>query len=118
SMLKAHALRGVDAPPLVWLHSTKSGATLALRDEVDALLASNRFFSRQLHFTAPAETDRRGTDYDRSGRISRADIRQLVAQDYSCRLFGRVITLPGRTSLYYICGPAGFEEMVYDTLLE
>jgi ferredoxin-NADP reductase/MOSC domain-containing protein YiiM len=118
SMLKAHALRGVDAPPLVWLHSTKSGATLALHDEVNALLASNNFFKRQLYFTAPAETDRRGADYDRSGRISRADIRQLVAQDYSCRLFGRVITLPGRTSLYYICGPAGFEEMVYDTLLE
>jgi ferredoxin-NADP reductase/MOSC domain-containing protein YiiM len=117
SMLKAHAARGTDAPPLVWVHATKSSATAVFRQEVDTVLAANPTFRRQLHFTAPEPNDRQGSDYDVGGRLSETHIEALIAEDYRCVLTGRAVTLPGRTSLFYICGPAAFEKMAHDSLI-
>ena len=117
SMLKAHAARGADAPPLVWVHITKSSATAIFRQEVDAILASHPTFRRELYFSAPEPHDRQGFDYDVAGRLSEGHIKALVAGEYQCVLTGRQVTLPGRTALFYICGPAAFETMVRDSLV-
>jgi ferredoxin-NADP reductase/MOSC domain-containing protein YiiM len=111
AMLRAHAARS-DAPPLLWIHVTRSGATHALRDEAAAVLAAGGDFTRLVHYTQPGPEDRPGRDFDRAGRPDPAAIAELVARPYTIRPFGREVELPGVLSDAYLCGPPGFETAI------
>lgn len=116
SMLKAHAARE-DAPPLLWIHSTRHGGTHALRAEADYIIRNNPHFRSHVVYTAPRSQDRNSIDYDSSGRLTSGLISQLLGENYICRPFGRVIELPSQAGLYYICGPEEFEQSVRSALL-
>jgi ferredoxin-NADP reductase len=117
SMLKAHAARE-NAPPLLWIHSTRHGGTHALRTEADHIIRKNPSFRSHVIYTAPRSGDRNSIDYDSSGRLTSALISQLLGQTYSCRPFGRDIELPSQAGLFYICGPEEFERSVRSALVE
>jgi uncharacterized protein len=117
AMLKAHAARA-DAPPLLWIHTTRNGGTHTLRTEVERIVRNNPLFRSHVVYTAPRPEDRAGIDYDSAGRLTSAQILQLLGANYSCRPFGRQIELPSQAGLFYICGPQEFERSVRSTLTE
>jgi len=112
AMLKAHAERGAEAPPLLWLHVARSGEEHGFAGEVDALLAAMPNAVRRIHYSAPHPDDLPGARHDRQGRIDAAAIAELLAERYSLSPFGRTIELTGDYSDFYVCGPRGFEEDV------
>ena len=116
SMLKAHAARA-DAPPLAWIHSSRNGATYALRPEVDRILGDHPNFSSLTLFTDPRPQDLHGRDYDQSGRLSPERLTTFLGATYRLSPFGRDIELPSQAGAFYICGPPGFERDVRAALL-
>ena len=79
----------------VWyVHSTRNGATHALRDEVERLVEANPKLRRHVSYSQPRATDRPGVDYDRTGRITAPDLLALGA---------------GPQAHYLLCGPATFQ---------
>ncbi|MGH8138547.1 MAG: MOSC domain-containing protein [Steroidobacteraceae bacterium] len=117
SMLKAHAARE-DAPPLLWIHTTRHGATHTLRTEADKIVRGNPQFRSHVVYTAPRPDDRAGIDYDSAGRLTPEQISRLLGANYSCRPFGREIELPSQAGLFYICGPEEFERSVRGALVK
>lgn len=115
SMLKAHS-RGYRPTPLTWIHSTRSSETHVHRAEVEALLAANPLFTRQVHYTRPELADRQGVDFDIHGRLEPGHLEALVSQPSRYTLISREIELNGRTREFFICGPRAFEEEVIRTL--
>ena len=79
----------------VWyVHSTRNGATHALRDEVERLVQANPKLRKLVTYSQPRATDRPGVDYDRTGRITAADLLALGA---------------GTQAHYMLCGPVTFQ---------
>jgi ferredoxin-NADP reductase len=116
SMLKAHAARGDEAPPLVWIHATRSGATHAFRAEIDSLIAGNPNFSKLIYYSAPEAGDRHGRDYDHAGRLTEDGLTALLENTHTIAPFGRSVELGGEHSEFYVCGPRPFEQMVRGAL--
>jgi len=114
SMLRAHALRGLEAPALHWLHSAKDSAALLHAGEVDEILKQNAAFKRQVHFTSPTEADD-PSSYDRRGRITPADLEEILRSPFPAG--GGAVMVPGEYSHFYVCGPVEFNNMVIDTLV-
>jgi ferredoxin-NADP reductase/MOSC domain-containing protein YiiM len=112
AMLKAHAARGPQAPPLLWLHCTRSGRTHSLRGEIDRLIAANPNFRQMITYSAPDPHDRLGVDYHHAGRLTPATLTALVTAPQRIAPFGRSIELGGEHSDFYLCGPPDFETMV------
>jgi len=108
AMLKAHALRGPEAPPLLWIHSTRNGGSHAFAAELAAVLAQNPNFRAHVAFTEPGRGETTSAGCHQVGRIAAADLERLLAP-YRCAPFGRAIDLPGSYGEFYLCGPAGFE---------
>ncbi|MDP9051678.1 MAG: MOSC domain-containing protein, partial [Acidobacteriota bacterium] len=117
AMLKAHAARE-DGPPLLWIHSTRHGATHTLRTEANQIMRDNPQFRSHVVYTAPRTEDRNGIDYDSAGRLTSERISQVLGANYSCRPFGREIELPSQAGLFYICGPDEFERSVRGALID
>ncbi|WP_157220195.1 MOSC domain-containing protein [Flavisphingomonas formosensis] len=117
AMLKAHAERGMEAPPLLWIHAARSGEEHAFADEANGMLAAIPGSVRRVFYSAPGDGDRAGEGYDRTGRIDAEAIAELIAENYSLSPFGRVIELTGEHSDFYLCGPAPFEDAVRTALV-
>ncbi|NHP13841.1 MOSC domain-containing protein [Rhodococcus sp. IC4_135] len=117
AMLKAHAERGNEAPPVLWLHVARSRAEHAFADEVDVVMNTIRGATRRVFYSAPGVRDELGNHYDRSGRIGPDDIREVASEEYRLSLSGREVRLPGADSDFYICGPSAFEKFVRDELI-
>jgi ferredoxin-NADP reductase/MOSC domain-containing protein YiiM len=115
AMLKAHAARGDEVPPLVWVHAAQNGAGHVLKDEADAVLSTHGF-ERHVFYTRPAPDDVQGRDYDHAGRPTPETLQDLLGGAYVLNPFGRDIELTGRDAEFYICGPAPFEAMVREAL--
>jgi uncharacterized protein len=116
SMLKAHARRP-DPPPLLWIHSSRNGATHALRSEAEQVFAASRMFHSHIIYTAPRPEDGRGADFDSSGRLTKERLGKLLGSTYTCRPFGREIEIPSYAGTFYVCGPRPFEELVRTALM-
>jgi uncharacterized protein len=116
AMLKAHAERGPEAPPLLWLHSTRNGDTHAFKSEVDAALTRIPAAVRRVFYTAPSTQDVEGSDYDQKGRIDAQVIFSLLRESYRLKPFGRELELTGDNADFYLCGPKEFEATVRATL--
>jgi ferredoxin-NADP reductase len=116
SMLKAHARRP-DPPPLLWIHSARDGATHALRSDAERVLGSNSLFRSHIVYTAPRSEDRPGVDFHSRGRLTQAQLGELLGTSYLCRPFGREIEIPSYAGAFYICGPRPFEQMVHAALI-
>ena len=101
AMLKAHAERGAEAPPLLWLHAARSGAEHGFAHEVDALLATMPNAVRRTFYSRPAAGD---ANHDRVGRLDAEAIAEMLIESYSLSPFGRAIELTGDYSGFYLCG--------------
>jgi uncharacterized protein len=117
AMLKAHARRD-EPPPLLWIHSTRSGDTHVLRTEAEKLLRSHLRFQSHITYTAPRRQDIRGLQYDEAGRLTPERLIRLFGSSYFCSPFGRSIELPAQAGLFYICGPTAFTAWVRDALID
>jgi ferredoxin-NADP reductase/MOSC domain-containing protein YiiM len=115
AMLKAHAARGDEGPPVLWLHVARDGAAHVLAGEARQALEGTRF-ERHIFYTSPGEADAPGRDYDHAGRPTPERIEEILRSDYTLRPFGRDIELSGENADFYICGPAEFEAMVRQAL--
>ncbi|WP_294392646.1 MOSC domain-containing protein [uncultured Sphingomonas sp.] len=113
SMLRAHVLRGADAPAVHWLHSTTDASATFHADEVDDLLAQARLAVRQVHFTRNVEDDHVRTA-DRLGRISVAELEEILLTPFASP--DGAISEPGEYSHFYVCGPRSFNDMVIGSL--
>jgi uncharacterized protein len=116
SMLKAHAARN-NAPPLLWIHSTRNGTTHVLREEAQRVIRANPQFKSHIAYTSPGPAKRAGLDFDEPGRLTPERLATLVGPTYRCQPFGRDIELPGTAGLFYICGAEAFENDVRSALL-
>jgi ferredoxin-NADP reductase len=116
-MLKSCVEWGEGAPPLVWLQVAKNGRNHPFKAEISALLARVPNARRVIYYTQPEASDHGGVDYDRVGRPTAEDLREIFGSPYPLDLFGRELPFPGQETEAYICGPGGFEDLVRDTLL-
>lgn len=117
-MLKGYIERGRGAPPLVWLQVETNGSTHPFKVEISALLAQIPDARRIIYYTRPDPADRFGIDYDRAGRPTAEDLREIFGAVYPLDLFGREVPFPGKETEAYVCGPQGFQDLVRDSLLE
>ncbi|MDT9600079.1 MOSC domain-containing protein [Sphingosinicella rhizophila] len=116
AMLKAHAERGAEAPPLLWIHCTHSGRTHAFREEVDALLDKLPGAVRRIFYSRPEPDDVLGVDYDFAGRVTAEAVAAMLQESYRLAPFGRALELTGDNADFYLCGPPAFEQVVRDAL--
>jgi uncharacterized protein len=112
AMLKAHAERGAEAPPLLWVHAARSGEEHAFSDEVEAALAALPNAVRRIFYSLPGDADLAKLRHDRTGRFRADAIAELLSETYKLAPFGRELELTGDNSDFYLCGPHSFEEMV------
>ncbi|QNJ90637.1 MOSC domain-containing protein [Mycolicibacterium fluoranthenivorans] len=99
-----HALAAAHRDRSVWwLHGARDGARQAFAAEVRDLLKTLPRSVSRVYFSAPAESDRIGVDYDEPGRISVDALRRL--------------DLPVDASVF-ICGPEAFMRDVGEALVE
>jgi ferredoxin-NADP reductase/MOSC domain-containing protein YiiM len=117
-MLKGYIERGQGAPPLVWLQVATNGRTHPFKAEIAALLAQVPDVRRIIYYTRPDPLDRPGVDYDRAGRPTAEELREIFAAPYPLNLFGRELPFPGKETEAYVCGPQGFQDLVRHSLLE
>jgi ferredoxin-NADP reductase len=117
-MLKGYIERGQGAPPLVWLQVATNGRTHPFKAEISALLAQIPDVRRIIYYTRPDPADRSGIDYDRTGRPTAEDLREIFGATYPLNLFGRELPFPGKETEAYVCGPQGFQDLARDSLLE
>jgi ferredoxin-NADP reductase/MOSC domain-containing protein YiiM len=117
AMLKAHACRP-EPPPLLWIHSTQSGLSHVLREEVRAVLGAHSQFRSHINYTAPGPEDLPGVHYQEAGRLTPERLVQLLGSSYLLRPFGREIELPAQMGLFYVCGPPGFTAWVRGALID
>lgn len=111
AMLKAHAARGDEVPPVQWIQVVRDGDSHALAAETRAALERLRA-ERHIFYTSPGEGDLAGRDYDHIGRPTPERLEAILRGTYVLNPFGRDIDLPGENGDFYICGPAAFEAEV------
>ncbi|MFF4244717.1 MOSC domain-containing protein [Streptomyces sp. NPDC001822] len=93
-MAMLHALAHERSPrPVWWLHGAHDGTEHPFAQEARRLLRDLPDAHTRIFYSKPAGTDRAGTDYDETGRLSAGRIQDLE--------------LPGGADVY-ICGPAAF----------
>jgi ferredoxin-NADP reductase/MOSC domain-containing protein YiiM len=113
SMLRAHVLRGEEAPAIHWLHSAIDASSALHTGEVDDLLRRAVVATRQVHFTSPSERDLPGS-HDRVGFILPQHLEEILRSPFPAA--GGAVSVPGEHSHFYVCGPEPFNRMVIDTL--
>jgi uncharacterized protein len=117
-MLKGYIERGQGAPPLVWLQVATNGRTHPFKAEISASLARIPDVRRIIYYTRPDQTDIRDIDYDRVGRPTAEDLRDIFGSTYPLNPFGRELPFPGKETEAYVCGPQNFQDLVRDSLME
>ena len=117
AMLKAHARRE-EPPPLLWVHSTRSGHTHVLPTEAEEILRAHAQFRSHVIYTSPGPQDIPGLHYDETDRMTPERLINLLGSNYCCRPFGREIELPAQAGLFYVCGPPAFSDRVRKALIE
>jgi ferredoxin len=95
-----------------------NGRTHLFKAEIAALLAQVPDVRRIIYYTRPEPADRPDIDYDRAGRPTAQDLREIFGATYPLNLFGRDLPFPGKETEAYVCGPKGFQDSVRDSLLE
>jgi ferredoxin-NADP reductase len=110
SMLKSHLERTEqgNAPPAVWIHCTRNGATHAFAREVDTLKARHGLRSLTI-YSQPGPADQLGTHYDRDGYLSVSDIATCM-EGLTINVGGREVMLPAQAAEFYICGPRAMQD--------
>jgi ferredoxin-NADP reductase/MOSC domain-containing protein YiiM len=116
AMLKAHARRELP-PPLLWIHSARSGHAHVLRTEADEILRAQPQFRSHIVYTSPRPDDIRGLHFDEAGRLTAERLIGLLGSSYLLRPFGRDIELPSQAGLFYVCGPPAFSDWVRSALI-
>lgn len=116
AMLKAHNERGDNAPPLIWVQVLKNSRHHALREETEQALGQVRRLQRHIFYTQPLPGDKQGVDFDHAGRPTPELLAQILGAPYTMAPFAREVTLPGKETEFYICGPGELEQMVRSTL--
>jgi Flavodoxin reductases (ferredoxin-NADPH reductases) family 1 len=87
--------------PTVFLHGTKNGRSLAFGPHLRGLARVYESFSLHIRFSQPDATDRLGETHDSVGHIDAALVASL---------------LPDAEADFYLCGPVGFMQSLYDGL--
>lgn len=97
-LVKSHSRRRI-----VLLYGNRNSADHIFRKELAKTAATHPAMTVVNFYSAPLETDRPSEDYQIQGRISIESIRKM---------------LPDRKFLFYLCGPAGFMNTLYEGLLD
>ncbi|ETS80930.1 hypothetical protein PFICI_08459 [Pestalotiopsis fici W106-1] len=115
AMMKAHSIHPkYRKTPAAWVHVTKDSSALNFSGELSKL---DHRFTRHLFFTDPLESDRRGLDYDYTGRPDAATMTRILGAPYHwAPLSDKILILDAKMSTYHICGPAAFESLIKECL--
>ncbi|MDJ0643032.1 MAG: pyridoxamine 5'-phosphate oxidase family protein [Erythrobacter sp.] len=99
-----HAIVQQQSDRSVWfVHGARDGRHHGFRDEVDSLVASRPNIRRAIHYSNPLESDRKGRDFDFTGRITPASLIELDAP---------------ADAHYLLCGPATFLSQIQSGLID
>ena len=109
AMMKAHATHpNMTKTPGVWIHVAKNSDHFPFQGEF--LDIEQNPVEKRVFFTDAMITDVIGESHDYAGRPTREILMQLLASNYTMNpLGGSEMSLPGRFSAVYICGPSSFE---------
>jgi uncharacterized protein len=116
SMLQAHIERGPDAPPLYLIYASPNGSRQILGKELDALLKTQSNLNRLYVFSDPTDADVIGTHYDLCGRLTWADVKHFMKDNYVGPI-DSPIRVPWYEADFYICGPEQFNRDMRDGLI-
>jgi ferredoxin-NADP reductase/ferredoxin len=98
-----HDLAAVDDRRVFFVHACENGDVHALRDEVEALVASRPGMSFHFIYRAPTERDRAHARFHAEGLVSKALLQSLLPlDDYDI----------------YLCGPPAFMKATYRLMRE
>ncbi len=85
-----------------FVHGARDGDFLAFGARLRALAEANDFLTTHIRFSAPGPGDRLGETHDSEGRVDVDLLKSLLPlDDYD----------------FYLCGPAGFMQALYDGLV-
>lgn len=117
AMLKAHAERGQEAPPLLWVHSVRSYENYAFFEEIENIIMTLRHASHRVFCSSHQKTCYTGNHDHRFGYLNENAIADILSETYKLSPFGREVEVTGDYSDFYLCGSPEFEGMVRDTLI-
>jgi ferredoxin-NADP reductase/MOSC domain-containing protein YiiM len=106
SMLKAHEMRtDKPIPTLHFIHAAKTEKHVSFKDEIDTIIARNKHFHSHYIFSEEKQK-------------SRLDVEQMKAilKNIGSYFLDKWIPLSPDECEYYVCGPGGFQESVFEFL--
>ncbi len=90
--------------PLILIHATQTSADQVFRDEVDRIQTTSEGYLSTCRFVeCPSSSDRPGVTYDAARRLNADDLNAIATRHEDAD--------------YYLCGPPGFMQSVYDDLV-
>lgn len=109
AMMKAHAKHpNMSKTPGVWIHVARNSEQFSLKKEAFGL--GQNPIEKKIFFTDPTTSDIRSKSSDYVGRPNKEILTELLGSNYTMNpLGGAEMSLPGRFSAVYICGPSSFE---------
>lgn len=87
-------------PKILFIHGAREGAEHAFSDQVRTSLSKHPNVVSKIFYSQPTAADRAEARFDVAGRMTVADIADLITSEYDI----------------YLCGPAAFMEMVSEGL--
>ncbi|KAJ5591349.1 hypothetical protein N7450_005321 [Penicillium hetheringtonii] len=93
SMLKTIIQQQGQARQVVFIHAARNGRVHAMKQDLTRITADHQSISRIVFYEEATENDKKGVDYDYTGRVDLAKIQEEVI-------------IPDAD--YYICGPQPF----------
>ena len=97
--IAAEGKRTGSARPVCFIHGTQNGRAHAFRDHVRELAAEHAPFKLHVSYSRPDTGDVLGQTHDAVGKVSIDKVKSV---------------LPPGDCDFYLCGPAGFMEAIYD----
>ncbi|BCS49226.1 flavohemoprotein [Aeromonas jandaei] len=85
-----------------WLHACEHGRVHAFREDIRSKISQHTNLVSRVWYREPAESDKRGEDYDFSGTMDLNEVKERITPE----------------AHYYFCGPLGFMQEVKRQLTE
>ena len=101
--IRSRSNRSNRSRPIYFIHGARNSKAHAFRDAIRQLAEQYSAFNLHICYSHPNATDQLGQDYDSEGRVDVEVLKRV---------------LPFDDFDFYLCGPQGFMQSLYDELID